>query len=106
MLLEEFTNVEHFMRIHTYLLTYLQSRVFANTMMKIPEWTIVFNKLKNVRCMAFLFVSWWMGIGMGLIFAFLFWHLQVSLFRARSATFRPSGLNMVCIKDKVRTMSL
>ncbi|XP_043226876.1 major facilitator superfamily domain-containing protein 6-like isoform X2 [Amphibalanus amphitrite] len=54
----------------------LKSRVFANTMMKTPEWTIVFNKLKNVRCMAFLFISWWMGIGMGLIFAFLFWHLQ------------------------------
>ena len=43
-----------------------------------PEWFVVLKEFKNVRCGAFLFVAWWMGFGIGLIFAFLFWHLQVS----------------------------
>lgn len=41
-----------------------------------PEWVTVFQQFKNMKCAAFLFVAWFMGFGIGLIFTFLFWHLQ------------------------------
>lgn len=41
-----------------------------------PEWVTVLNQFKNLKCASFLFVAWFMGFGIGLIFTFLFWHLQ------------------------------
>lgn len=41
-----------------------------------PEWITVLQQFKNLKCAAFLFVAWFMGFGIGLIFTFLFWHLQ------------------------------
>ncbi len=32
--------------------------------------------MNNQRRLAFLFVAWFMGFGVGLVFTFLFWHLQ------------------------------
>ena len=38
----------------------------------------VLRHFANVKCASFMFVAWFMGFGIGLIFTFLFWHLQVS----------------------------
>ena len=50
--------------------------MFAQTMKEIPEWVTVLKQFKDVKCASFLFVAWFMGFGIGLIFTFLFWHLQ------------------------------
>lgn len=34
------------------------------------------KQFKDLKCASFLFVAWFMGFGIGLIFTFLFWHLQ------------------------------
>lgn len=41
-----------------------------------PEWVTVLRQFKDLKCVSFLFVAWFMGFGIGLIFTFLFWHLQ------------------------------
>jgi len=55
------------------------STVFAQqNRMKMPEWFLVLKHYRSSpNCIAFLFIAWLMGIGIGLIFTFLFWHLQV-----------------------------
>ncbi|EFX62423.1 hypothetical protein DAPPUDRAFT_120249 [Daphnia pulex] len=53
-----------------------KSKVFAQTTSKIPEWMPVLRHFANIRCASFMFVAWFMGFGIGLIFTFLFWHLQ------------------------------
>ena len=50
--------------------------MFAQTTREIPEWVTVLKYFANVKCGSFLFVAWFMGFGIGLIFTFLFWHLQ------------------------------
>ena len=51
--------------------------MFAQTTREMPEWVTVLKQFKNLKCASFLFVAWFMGFGIGLIFTFLFWHLQV-----------------------------
>lgn len=41
-----------------------------------PDWLKVLQQLKDIKCISVLFVAWFMGFGIGLIFTFLFWHLQ------------------------------
>ncbi|XP_066156362.1 major facilitator superfamily domain-containing protein 6 [Euwallacea fornicatus] len=53
-----------------------KSKIFAQTMREIPEWVTVLSHFKNLKCASFLFVAFYMGFGIGLIFTFLFWHLQ------------------------------
>uniref|UniRef100_T1IUP3 Major facilitator superfamily associated domain-containing protein n=1 Tax=Strigamia maritima TaxID=126957 RepID=T1IUP3_STRMM len=53
-----------------------KSKVFASTTKRIPEWLQVLKTIANLRYGSFLFVAWWMGFGIGLVFTFLFWHLQ------------------------------
>ncbi|XP_057668772.1 major facilitator superfamily domain-containing protein 6 isoform X1 [Diorhabda carinulata] len=53
-----------------------KSKIFAQTTREIPEWLTVIKQYKNLKCASFLFVAWFMGFGIGLIFTFLFWHLQ------------------------------
>lgn len=53
-----------------------QSKIFAQTTREMPEWVTVLQYFKNLKCASFLFVAWFMGFGIGLIFTFLFWHLQ------------------------------
>ncbi|XP_015590380.1 major facilitator superfamily domain-containing protein 6 isoform X2 [Cephus cinctus] len=53
-----------------------KTKMFAQTTKEIPEWVTVLKQFKNVKCASFLFVAWFMGFGIGLIFTFLFWHLQ------------------------------
>jgi hypothetical protein len=36
----------------------------------------VLRSLANIQQAAFLFVTWFMGFGIGLVFTFLFWLLQ------------------------------
>ncbi|PNF24147.1 hypothetical protein B7P43_G00596 [Cryptotermes secundus] len=55
---------------------FLQTKMFAQTTREIPEWVTVLKQFANLKCGSFLFVSWFMGFGIGLIFTFLFWHLQ------------------------------
>jgi hypothetical protein len=58
-----------------------ESTVFAvGSRRKLPEWVVVIKHFKTPNCIAFLLVAWLMGIGIGLIFTFLFWHLQVNTF--------------------------
>lgn len=42
------------------------------------DWMSTFRSLASAHLIAFLFTTCWMGFGAGLIFAFLFWHLQVT----------------------------
>ncbi|XP_060523861.1 major facilitator superfamily domain-containing protein 6 [Cylas formicarius] len=53
-----------------------KTKIFAQTTREIPEWVTVLKHFRNVKCASFLFVAWFMGFGIGLIFTFLFWHLQ------------------------------
>lgn len=53
-----------------------QTKIFAQTTREIPEWVTVISHFKDLKCASFLFVAWFMGFGIGLIFTFLFWHLQ------------------------------
>ncbi|XP_072403120.1 major facilitator superfamily domain-containing protein 6 isoform X1 [Diabrotica undecimpunctata] len=53
-----------------------KTKIFAQTTREIPEWMTVIKQYKNLKCASFLFVAWFMGFGIGLIFTFLFWHLQ------------------------------
>ncbi|KAL7289078.1 hypothetical protein TKK_0017029 [Trichogramma kaykai] len=52
------------------------TKIFAQTTREIPEWLTILKQFKNLKCASFLFVAWFMGFGIGLIFTFLFWHLQ------------------------------
>ena len=38
---------------------------------------VVLKLFAEYQYAAFLFLSWFMGFGVGLVFTFLFWHLQV-----------------------------
>ncbi|VEN43408.1 unnamed protein product [Callosobruchus maculatus] len=53
-----------------------KTKIFAQTTREMPEWVTVLKQFKDLKCASFLFVAWWMGFGIGLIFTFLFWHLQ------------------------------
>ncbi len=54
-----------------------KAKVFAQQLRSMPEFAAVFRAMTNLRVLVFYCVAWIMGIGMGLIFTFLFWHLQV-----------------------------
>jgi hypothetical protein len=54
-----------------------KTKVFATQLQSMPEFVAVFKALTNLRLLMCMLVAWIMGIGMGLIFTFLFWHLQV-----------------------------
>lgn len=41
-----------------------------------PKWFSVLKTFATPHYAAFLFVTWWFGFGIGLVFCFLFWHLQ------------------------------
>ncbi|XP_061398696.1 major facilitator superfamily domain-containing protein 6 [Musca vetustissima] len=53
-----------------------ESKIFAQTNKEMPEWMTVLTHIKDLKTASFLFVAWFMGFGIGLIFTFLFWHLQ------------------------------
>lgn len=55
------------------------AKVFAQTTREMPEWVTVLKQFQNVKAASFLLVAWFMGFGIGLIFTFLFWHLQVNI---------------------------
>ncbi|ELT88520.1 hypothetical protein CAPTEDRAFT_180902 [Capitella teleta] len=42
----------------------------------LPQWMTVMKLLGTAQHMSSIFVLWYMGFGVGLVFAFLFWHLQ------------------------------
>lgn len=54
-----------------------KGRVFAQQLRSMPEFMAVFKAMSNLRLFTFMIVAWVMGVGVGLIFTFLFWHLQV-----------------------------
>jgi MFS family permease len=55
-----------------------QTKMFAQRLTtETPEWILVFTQFsKDIKLLSFLFVAWFLGFGIGLIFTFLFWHLQ------------------------------
>ena len=56
-----------------------KAKVFAQTLRGMPDFLPVFKAMANLRMLMCMLVAWVMGIGMGLIFTFLFWHLQVGI---------------------------
>ena len=54
-----------------------KTKVFAQQLRAMPEFAAVFKAMANLRLLTFMLTAWVMGIGIGLIFTFLFWHLQV-----------------------------
>jgi hypothetical protein len=42
-----------------------------------PKWITVLKTFSTPSHLIFLFVVWWFGVGIGMVFSFLFWHLQV-----------------------------
>lgn len=53
-----------------------KSAVFAQRTRELPEWVNVFRQFKNTLHLTYLFITWFLGCGVGLVFTFLFWHLQ------------------------------
>ena len=53
-----------------------KSAVFAQSTWELPEWVNVFRQFKNSLHLVYLFITWFLGCGVGLVFTFLFWHLQ------------------------------
>ena len=53
-----------------------KTKVFALQLQSNTEYARVFKAMANLRVLTFMLVAWVMGIGVGLIFTFLFWHLQ------------------------------
>lgn len=53
-----------------------KAKVFAQQLRAMPEFVAVFKALTNLRLLMCMLVAWVMGMGIGLIFTFLFWHLQ------------------------------
>ena len=54
----------------------MKSAVFAQRARKIPDWLTVLRHMSSVKYASFLLVIFFMGFGIGLVFTFLFWHLQ------------------------------
>ena len=54
-----------------------KAKIFAQQLRSMPEFAAVFRAMANLRMLMCMLVAWVMGIGIGLIFTFLFWHLQV-----------------------------
>lgn len=54
-----------------------KSAVFAQRTGEIPGWVGVFRQfIRNPLHLMYLFITWFLGCGVGLVFTFLFWHLQ------------------------------
>lgn len=53
-----------------------QTKMFAQTTREMPEWMTVMSHFRDLKRASFFFVAFFMGFGIGLIFTFLFWHLQ------------------------------
>jgi len=53
-----------------------KSAVFAQRTWELPEWVNVFRQFRNSLHLTYLFITWFLGCGVGLVFTFLFWHLQ------------------------------
>lgn len=53
-----------------------KSAVFAQSTWELPEWIGVFRQFTTTLHLTYLFVTWFLGCGVGLVFTFLFWHLQ------------------------------
>lgn len=53
-----------------------RSAVFAQRTRELPKWVNVFRQFSNPLHLAYLFITWFLGCGVGLVFTFLFWHLQ------------------------------
>lgn len=54
-----------------------KSAVFAQRTRELPNWVNVFRQFsQNPLHLTYLFITWFLGCGVGLVFTFLFWHLQ------------------------------
>lgn len=54
----------------------VQSAVFAQRQRGLPEWFAVVKQVANLKYATFLLTGFFMGFGIGMVFTFLFWHLQ------------------------------
>lgn len=42
----------------------------------LPQWLTVMRMFAPIQYSSMMFILWFMGFGIGLVFSFLFWHLQ------------------------------
>ena len=64
------------------LLDQWKSGVWSQRFNRRLEWLSLLKNIRNIKLIALISLAWFMGCGVGLVFSFLFWHLQVC------ATFR------------------
>lgn len=62
------------------LLDQWKSSVFAQNFNRRLEWFSLFKNITDIKLIALISLAWFMGTGIGLVFSFLFWHLQVNRF--------------------------
>ena len=58
------------------LLDQLKSGVFAQRLNRQLEWISLFKSKPNIKLIALIVLAWFFGSSVGLVFSFLFWHLQ------------------------------
>ncbi|KAK4470785.1 hypothetical protein MN116_006307 [Schistosoma mekongi] len=53
-----------------------QEELAAAAQLKVTRWFSALKQFRQPRLLVFLFVIWFMGLGLGQVFTFLFWHMQ------------------------------
>ncbi|CAH8589167.1 unnamed protein product [Schistosoma rodhaini] len=53
-----------------------QEELAAAAQLKVTSWFHALKQFRQPSLLAFLFVIWFMGLGLGQVFTFLFWHMQ------------------------------
>ncbi|RTG88425.1 uncharacterized protein DC041_0007044 [Schistosoma bovis] len=53
-----------------------QEELAAAAQLKVTNWFYALKQFRQPSLLAFLFVIWFMGLGLGQVFTFLFWHMQ------------------------------
>nr|CAH8857788.1 unnamed protein product [Trichobilharzia regenti] len=53
-----------------------QEELAAAAQLKVTRWFHALKQFRQPRLLLFLFVIWFMGLGLGQVFTFLFWHMQ------------------------------
>ncbi|XP_018652298.1 hypothetical protein Smp_145040 [Schistosoma mansoni] len=53
-----------------------QEELAAAAQLKVTSWFRALKQFRQPSLLAFLFVIWFMGLGLGQVFTFLFWHMQ------------------------------
>lgn len=75
------------------LLDQWKSGVWSSRFSRRLEWLSLLKNITNIKLIALIALAWFMGAGVGLVFSFLFWHLQVCVFQ--TSTVRTSDTDLI-----------